>query len=109
LAEAPLDALLKILQSEAEKKFKEAGIPLLKYVTESETAGRPLLYVSIRMSRPDPRSSPLIAVESKFWQYVRPVRDLKKNIYAVTWESEIRESRPITDDAVFQGREPTSR
>ena len=99
--EAPLEALLKTLQSEAEKKVKEAGIPLLKYVTENEAAGRPLLYVSIRTSQLDSHP-PVISVETEFWQHVRPLRDLKKNIYAVTWESEVRENRPVTDAAVLQ-------
>ncbi len=99
--EPPLEALLKMLQSEAEKKLKGAGIRLLKYREETESAGQPLLYISIKMSRPSSQPS-LIALESHFWQQVRPVRDLKKDIYAVTWESQVRESKPVTDDAVLQ-------
>ncbi len=96
-----LESLLKTLQSEAETKLKEAGIPLLKYADETEKAGEPLLYVSIKRSGPDSRY-PVVLIESKCWQRVRPVRDQKKNIYAVTWESQTRDSGPITDDAVLK-------
>src|ERR1051326_6445378 len=92
--------LQKLLQKEAEKKFREAGIPLLKYVNETETAGRPLLYVFITLSRPSARFAP-IAIESEFWQQVRPTRDPQKDLYAVTWESQAKESGPITDQAVL--------
>lgn len=99
--DAPLEALLKLLQSEAEKKFKEAGIPVLRYANETESAGRPLLYVSLKIT-PSHSQSPAIWIESKFWQQVRPLRDPKKDIYAVTWESELSESGPVSDDAVVQ-------
>jgi hypothetical protein len=92
---------LNTLQNEAEKKCKEAGIPMLKYLRETEGAGRPLLYISIKMTRPNSQS-PAIAIESEFWQRVHPVRDPQLDIYAVTWESQANESGPITDEAVLQ-------
>lgn len=94
-------ALIKMLQSEAEKKFKEAGIPLHQYTNESEPAGRPLFYVSISFSWANSWSAP-IEIESKFWQRVRPVRDPRKDVDAVTWESKASDNGPITDDAVLR-------
>jgi hypothetical protein len=80
--------LQKKLQSEAEKKFLDAGIPLLKWAGESDRAGSPLLYMLITLSQPNFKThAPPIEVEGNFWQQVRPVRDLKKQTYAVTWES----------------------
>ena len=93
--------LLKTLQSEAEEKLKQAGISLLRYTDETERAGRPLLYVFITLSGPNSSRSP-IEIESKFWQRVRPVRDPRKAVDAVTWESNAAEGGPITDDAVLQ-------
>ena len=94
-------ALLKMLQSEAEKKFKQAGIPLHQYTNESEPAGRPLFYIFITLSGTNSWRSP-IEIESKFWQRVRPVRDPRKDVYAVTWESRASDGGPINDDAVLQ-------
>lgn len=98
---APLAALIKMVQSEAEKKFKEAGIPLLKYVKQPEGDGRPLLYVSFKLNHPTSHA-PAIEVEGEFWQQVRPLRDPKKEIRAVTWESQSGNGGPITDEAVLQ-------
>jgi hypothetical protein len=98
---APLAALIKMIQSEAEKKFKEAGIPLLKYVKQPEGDGRPLLYVSFKLNHPTSHA-PAIEVEGEFWQQVRPLRDPKKEIRAVTWESQTENGGPITDEAVLQ-------
>jgi len=97
----PLAALIKMLQSEAEKKFRQAGIPLLKYVRETEAAGRPLLYVSFKLSQSNSHAA-AIEIEGEFWQQVRPLRDLKKQTYAVTWESHTNNGGPITDEAVLQ-------
>ncbi|HEU4508229.1 MAG TPA: hypothetical protein VFR78_08330 [Pyrinomonadaceae bacterium] len=99
--DAPLQALLSTLQTEAEKKLKKAGIPVLRYANESESAGRPLLYVSIKMT-PSHSPSPAIWIESEFWQRVRPIRDPKKDIYAVTWESQLSESGPVSDGVVVE-------
>lgn len=97
----PIAALIKTLQSDAEKKFILAGIPLLKYVKEPQGAGRRLLYVSFKLNHPSSHA-PAIEVEGKFWQQVRPLRDLKKQTYAVTWESHTNNGGPITDEAVLQ-------
>jgi hypothetical protein len=98
---APLAALIKRVQSEAEKKFREAGIPLLKYVKQPEGYGRPLLHISFKLNHPTSHAS-AIEVEGEFWQEVQPLRDLKKQITAVTWESQTKNDGPITDDAVLQ-------
>lgn len=94
-------ALMKMLQSEAAKKFKQAGIPLHQYANESESAGRPLFNVFITLSWTN-SSRAAIEMESKFWQRVRPVRDSRKDVDAVTWESSASDNGPITDDAVLK-------
>jgi hypothetical protein len=87
--------LQKMLQKEAEAKLVQAGIPVLK----TEPAGRPLLYLFITLSRPNVRTqAPPIVVESDFWQRVRPIRDIGKEIYAVTWESHRAGSFAKSDD-----------
>lgn len=94
-------ALLKMLQSEAENKFKQVGIPLLRGVNATEEAGKPLLYVSIKLNQ-TPFQSPAIDVRSNFWQRVHPIRDPRKFTYAVTWESRAIDGQPITDEAVLR-------
>ena len=91
--------LQKKLQGEAEKKLLEAGIPLLKWAGESERAGSPLLYIFISLSQPKFKThAPPIDVESNFWQQVRPIRNPKKQTYAVTWESHNSGDFGKTDD-----------
>ena len=80
--------------------FKQAGIPLHRYTNESEPAGRPLFNIFITLSWANSWRSP-IEIESKFWQRVLPVRDPRKDVYAVTWESRASDGGPITDDAVL--------
>ena len=93
--------LQKTLQREAEEKLVKAGIPLLKWVAETERAGHPLLYIFITLSRPN-SDRHAIEVESAFWQQVRPVRDPRKETSAVTWESEASDGWPISDEAVLK-------
>ena len=93
------DELRKVLQSEAEARLAKAGITLLKYASETEQAGDPLLYLAITLSdRNSGRSA--IEVESKLWQKVCPARDPKKDVYSVTWQAEGNETWPISDQAV---------
>jgi len=94
-------ALKALVNAEAEKKLKEAGIPLLKYANESEKAGDPILQLWVKLSGPNYYAPP-IEIETKFWQHVRPVRDLKTDIHAVTWASQFSDAGPITDEAVIQ-------
>jgi hypothetical protein len=94
-------ALQQLINAEVEKKLKEAGIPLLKYTTESEAAGNPILTLWLKLSGPN-YYAPAIEIETKLWQQVRPVRDLKKDIQAVTWESLTIDAGPITNEAVIQ-------
>lgn len=96
-----LEALSKTLQSEAEKKLVEAGIPVLKYVNQTEPAGDPLLYLYLKLMKRK-SSDPPIGIQSNFWQRVQPVRNPKKTTYAVTWESYSSDGGPITDDAVLR-------
>jgi hypothetical protein len=97
--------LQKTFQNEMEAKLAQAGIPVLK----TEPPGRPLLYLFVTLSRPNVQTyAPPIVVEGDFWQHVRPVRDPRKQTYAVTWEShsaggfvKTDDGAPaITDDAV---------
>lgn len=92
------DELLKALQKEAEAKLVKAGIPVLKG-NEIEITGDPLLYLFITLSQPL-SSRHAIEIESRFWQQVRPARDLQKEIRAVTWESQGNDGPPITDATV---------
>lgn len=86
----------KTLQKQAEARLAQAGIPSL-----TDETGEPLLYLLITLSPPN-SSAPPIEVESAFWQQVRPDRDLRKQIYAVTWESRGRNGGPIADAAVVE-------
>ena len=99
--EPRLAALIKTVQGQAEMKFKDAGIPLFKFVRVPEGVGHPLLYVYFKLNPPD-SPAPAIEVEGKFWQEVRPLRDLTKQTYAVTWELQTNNDGPITDEAVVQ-------
>lgn len=86
----------KTLQKQAEARLAKAGIPLL-----TDETGQPLLYLFITLSPPN-SSAPPIEIESAFWQQVRPDRDPRKQIYAVTWESRDRNGGPIADAAVLE-------
>ncbi len=90
-------AFSKMLQVEAENRFKQAGIPLLR--NETDRTGRPLLHVSMNLCQPN-FHSPGIGVNSTFWEGVRLVRDTKKDTYAVTWKSYAGNGWPITDEAI---------
>jgi hypothetical protein len=97
----PLDALIKKVQSEAEKKFRQAGIRLFYNFKQPEGDGNPLLRVFLQLNHFSSHS-PAIEVKGEFSQDVRPLRDLKKEIRAVTWESQTNNSGPITDEAMLQ-------
>jgi hypothetical protein len=94
-------ALQQLVNAEAEKMIKEAGIPILKYANESEAAGNPILYLWVKLSGPD-YLSPAIEIETRFWQQARPLRDTREDLQVVTWESQASDAGPITDDAVIQ-------
>jgi hypothetical protein len=98
---APLASLIKVVQSEAEKKLKDAGIPLLKFMKQPDGDGSPLLYVSFTLNHPTSHA-PAIEVQGKLWQQVRPLRDPKKDIRAVTWELQSGNDGPVSDEAVLQ-------
>ncbi len=86
------------LQTEAENKFKQAGIPLLR--NETERAGRPRFEVSITVGHPN-FHAPAIDIGSKLWQDVRLVRDHRKESYVVTWESQTSGGWPIDEKTVL--------
>jgi len=90
--------LQKFLQNAAEQKFKEAQIPVLRYINETEKAGDPLLSVFIKLSK----LNPSIEIESTFWQRVRPLRDPKMHTRAVTWKSQTLDLVTVTDDVVLR-------
>jgi hypothetical protein len=103
--------LEKFLQEAAENRLKEAGIKLNRYTNEAEQAGHALLYIWVKLSKPNTHAwAPPIGVESSFSQWVRLVRDPKKQTDAVTWESRdqgefVKNSSGdlvITDDAVLE-------
>jgi len=90
--------LQKKLQREAEASLVKAGIP--KWVEETERTPEPLLNLLITLSRPN-SSRRAIEVESTFWQQVRPIRDPKKQTYAVTWESQGSDDE-LTDEGLLR-------
>jgi len=90
--------LQKKLQKETEARLAKAGIP--KWGQETEQTPRPLLNLFITLSRPNSYRR-AIEVESTFWQQVRPIRDLKKQTYAVTWESQGSDDE-LTDEALLR-------
>ena len=103
--------LEKFLQEAAETRLKEAGIKLARYTNEAEQAGHALLYIWVKLSKPNVHAwAPPIGVESTFSQRVRLVRDPKKETDAVMWESRdqgefVKNSSGdpgITDDAVLE-------
>ena len=94
-------ALKKLANAEAEKKLKEAGIPLLKYANETESAGNPVLSLWVKLSGPN-YLAPAIEIDTRFLQQVRPVRDLKKDFHVITWQSRFIDAGPITDEAVMK-------
>jgi hypothetical protein len=77
---------VKMLQDRADQKLKEAGIPILKHMGQTEPAGDPVLVVHIRLQRPH-ASTTLAEFETKFWQKVQLSRDPSKKLNAVTWET----------------------
>jgi hypothetical protein len=90
-------ALRQSLQTEAEARLIKAAIPVLK--GNDPKAGQTTLTLVITLS-PPLSDRHAIEVESKFFQYVQPMRDPQKQIWAVTWESQGQNGPPITDDAV---------
>jgi len=100
----------KFLQDAAETRLKDAGIKVIRYTNEAEEAGNARLYIWVKLTPPNMRSwDPPIGVESSFSQWVRLVRDPKRQSEAVTWKSQ--DSGPyaktdsgasvITDEAVL--------
>ena len=103
--------LQKFLQEAAESRLKEAGIKLIRYTNEAEQAGNAHLLLWIKLSQPNRHMwAPPVGVYSTFTQWVRLVRDPKKQTDAVTWESQdqgefVKNSNGdlvITDDAVLE-------
>lgn len=103
--------LQKFLQEAAETRLKEAGIKVNVYADESDRAGHALLYIWIKLSKPNVQTwAPPIGVESTFSQTVRLARDPKKQSEAATWESRaqgdfVKNSNGdlvVTDDAVLE-------
>jgi hypothetical protein len=101
----------KFLQEAVETRLKEAGIKVLRYTNEAEQTGHALLYIWVKLSKPNVHAwAPPIGVESTFSQRVRLVRDPKKETDAVMWESRdqgefVKNSSGelgITDDAVLE-------
>lgn len=90
----------RTLQIEAERKLRQAGIPLLRY--ETERPGHPLFTLNITVGQPNLNHSPAIGVVSTFWQTVRLSRNPQKETYTETWKSRASEGEPITEDAVLK-------
>jgi len=93
-------ALSNLLPREAEKKLKQAGIPLLRNNKDIERLGWPQLRITITLGPPN-YYAPAIEVRTEFWQQARTVRHSRR-IYTATWESRASEGGPTTDEAVLR-------
>ncbi len=98
--DARLQALSDPLQREAENKLKQAGIPLLRFASEVERAGYPLLNLVVTVDENGVSYGPAIDVRSQFWQRVQPIRELQKYTYLPTWESHANDGPAITEEAL---------
>ena len=79
--------VLKMLQDDAEAKFKRAGIPLLKFAQEVENApGSPHFYVLITLDKPNGHVFPVVT-ESRLFQKARLSHDPSVELSVSTWES----------------------
>lgn len=88
------------LQTEAENKLKQAGIPLLRYAPDTARAGYPLLNIVLTLDQNGASAASAIDVRTQFWQRVRPIRELKKYSYAATWESHANDGPTITEPSL---------
>jgi len=80
-------AVLKALQDDAEAKFIEAGIPLLKFAQEIENApGSPHFRTIVTLDRPNGYVFPVVT-ESRLFQKARLSRDPSVELFVSTWES----------------------
>jgi hypothetical protein len=95
-----LQALADPLQREAQNKLKEAGIPLLRFPSEIERAGYPLLNVVVTLDENGVSYAPAIDVRSQLWQRVQPIRESQKYTYVPTWESHANDGPAITEEAL---------
>lgn len=79
--------VLKMLQDEAEAKFRKAGIPLLKFAQEIEAApGSPHFQVLITLDKPNGYVFPVVT-ESKLYQKARLSHDSSVELTVSTWET----------------------
>ena len=99
IADERLKTVSETIQSEAEDRLRQAGIPLLHYAKDTAKVGYPLLNIVITFSPPNSYAPP-IEVKSQFWQKVLPVSDLRKQTYAVTWELQADDGQPVTDEVL---------
>lgn len=93
-------ALSDPLLREAQNKLKEAGIPLLRFPSELERAGYPLLNVVVTLDENGVSYAPAIDVRSQLWQRVQPIREPQKYTYVPTWESHANDGPAITEEAL---------
>jgi hypothetical protein len=95
-----LQALSDPLQRESQNRLKQAGIPLLRFASEVERAGYPLLNVVVILDENGVSYAPAIDVRSQLWQRVQPIRELRKYTYLPTWESHASDGPAITEEAL---------
>jgi hypothetical protein len=85
LDEAQRLALTKLLQGDAEAKFQEVGIPLLKFAQEIEQEpGSPHFLLAVILDKPNGNNYPVVT-ESRLVQDARLSRDPAIQISVTTW------------------------
>jgi hypothetical protein len=87
------------LRDETEKKFKRAGIPLLRR-PDAASAGYPLLNVRIMLNPKGVSYAHATEIRTEFMQRVCPLQDPKKYSYISTWDVLTFDDTAITEDIV---------
>jgi hypothetical protein len=89
--------LLQALQSQAEAKFREAGIPLLRY--HNEAPGNPRVSLRVTLDSSPSARTPIL-IEIQFAQKARLSRDATKEMEVITWENRGIGGPEITEDMI---------
>jgi hypothetical protein len=88
LEEEKRPVILQILQSDAEEKFKKAGIPLLKYaLDEVQAPGSPTFVVLVTMDKPNGHVYPVVTKSKLFQTVVLPRSPDVRFKNVSTWEN----------------------
>ena len=98
-ADERLNQLSGPLRDETEKKFKRAGIPLLRR-PDAASAGYPLLNVRIMLNPKGHSYAHVTEVRTEFMQRVSPLQVSKQYTYISTWDVYTFDDATITEEIV---------